>query len=1092
MQKILYLELHINKLSPIGGSSFIELPYSIKIKNAVINVKNQDQHCFAWAITSALCPARIANQPSSYPHYSTLLNLTGIDFPVTLRDIKKFEIMNNISINVYGLESKFENNRTIWEVVGPIRYAEKKLPTHINLLMVNKDCSNEDNNHTCNSGCVNTHYCWIKNLSRLVSNQINKTRHKMYFCDGCLLNFQSEKSLFMHQSHDCNHVYTKMPSTEKKLDKCGKWKPENILRFQSFEKQLKVPFTVYADFESILEPVHTTEPDPKKSYTLNNVKHKPYAFAYIIKCSFDDSLTKYVQYRGTDAAKEFVSRIEHDLRELYNTHLKDFKPMIPLSDVEKNQFKNSKICHICEQPFEQNDVKVRDHCHLTGKYRNAAHSTCNINAFRTPKNYTPIIFHNLSGYDCHMFIKELSNHGDRIDVIAQSKEKYISFTKSIYIHDYVDKDGCIKKKFLKLRFIDSFKFLAASLENLGNGLSVEQFTETRKHFPADDEFDLMRQKGVFPYSFITDFKKMDNSSLPTKNDFYDSLNDEHISNSDYARAERVWQVFNCKNLGQYSDIYLKSDTLLLCDVFENFRNQALAAYQLDPAHYYTLPSFSFDCMLRMTKVDLELLTDVDMIHFFKNGIRGGISQCSERKHVANNKYLPNFDEKEPSSYIMYLDATNLYGHSMSQMLPTSDFQWLSEQEKIDLDVMSIKEDSSEGYVFEVDIYYPQELHDKHSDLPFLAEQIIPPTGTSKIPKLIPNLNDKRKYVIHYRTLQQAIQNGLIVMQTHRVLKFKQSAWLKKYIDFNTELRNKATTKFGKDLFKLLNNAVFGKTMENIENRKDIRLVTHWENKGKKIGAKSLIARPNFKTSSIFTENLVAIHMGRLKLTYNKPIYIGFCILDLSKTVIYDFFYNFVKTKFGTNASLLYTDTDSLILKVYTDDFYQVIAENPEKFDTSNYCNTNIFNIKKSESVLGRMKDEFAGDPIIQFFGTGPKAYYVNSINNEMKKAKGIKKSVINKELNLVDYKRIVERGGLIFRKMKTFKSELHDIYTQIINKVALSHNDDKRYIIPCTTRTLPWGHTDIEFYKTDPDKNLKMLIYIMENLIEDDKDNLRH
>ena len=1084
LEKILYLEVNINKYSPLGGSSYLQLPKCIRSKNAIINVMNDDECCFAWAITSALFPAAtMVGQKTSYPHFSTVLNVTGMNFPVKLRDISKFEKLNNISVNVYGLESSFENGTLNYEVVGPLRYATKKLQRHVNLLLITKDCNikDDDDEHVCDTSCSKSHYCWITDLSRLVSSQISKHHYnKLYFCDGCLIYFISSTALMLHQKNDCKHIYTQTPSVNLKVDKFGKSVPENILKFESIQKQMRVPFVVYADFESVLKPVETVEPNPQNSYTLNSLKHEPYSFAYLIKCSFNDSISKFELYRGNDAAKVFVDRIETDLRHLYNTYLKDIVPMDKLTHDEREDFKTANICNICERPFDNVMEKVKDHCHITGKKRaGAAHSICNLN-YKLP-NFVPIIFHNLSGYDSHMFIKELCRYGDKIDVIAQSKEKYISFTKSIYMHDYIDnKTGQKKRKNLKLRFIDSFKFLSTSLENLGNGLSDSEFKETRKHFVDDNQFSLMRQKGVFPYSYVDSIEKMNNLNLPTKDEFYDQLRDEHISHECYERAKEVWRLFKCKNLGDYSDTYLKSDVLLLCDVFEQFRDTCLKVYKLDPAQYYTLPSLSFDCMLRMTKVELELLTDIDKIHFFQKGIRGGISQCTERKHLANNSHLPNYDHTKPSSYIAYLDATNLYGHSMSQALPSGGFKWLSTREILDLDIMNVDDDSPHGYVLEVDVHYPEELHDAHSDFPFLVENIVPPTEKSKLTKLIPNLNDKKKYVVHYRTLKQVINNGLMVMQTHRILKFDQSKWLKKYVDFNTELRNAATTKFGKDLFKLIINAIFGKTMENVEKRKDIKLITCWNNAAGKVGAAALIARPNFNSRSIFSEDFVAIHMDKVKIIYDKPIYIGFSILDISKTVMYDFFYNFIKKKFGNDASLLYTDTDSLILKVFTDNFYRVIAENPDKFDTSNYPAQNTFNISKSKSVPGKMKDEFPCDPIIGFYGTGAKAYYIKSLNGEMKKAKGIKKSVIEKELHLEDYKRIVEQGGLIFRKMKTFRSVLHDVYTQVINKIALTHSDNKRYVIPSSTKTLPWGHADIDFYNTDPESNIEYALKVIE------------
>lgn len=1057
----------------MGGSSYIKLPKFIENKKAVVNIENQDQYCFAWAVTSALYPANgRTSDVSSYPHYSRVLNLTGMNFPVKLRDISKFEELNNISVNVYGLEKKFENNRVKYDVVGPMRYSEKKLRIHVNLLLISEECNQK---HHCKADCANTHYCWIKDLSRLVSWQISAHEHKKYFCDGCLLYFSNERQLMLHQKNDCNHIYTTTPSTQFRVDKYGKRVSENILKFENFERKMQVPFVVYADFESILKPINTCEPNPERSYINKTFIHEPYSFAYFIKCSFDNSLCKFELYRGSDAAKVFVSRIESDLREIYNKYMKDIIPMVPLTAAERENFENATVCGICERSFEEGDIKVKDHCHLTGKIRfGAAHSICNLN-YKLP-NFVPIIFHNMSGYDSHLFIKELCSHKDRVDVIPQSKEKYISFSKYIYMHDYINNKGEKRNKFLQLRFIDSFKFMSASLENLGENLTDNQMANMRHFFTDNVKFNLMRRKGVFPYSFVDNLEKLNNQNLPSKQEFYDNLNESHISDEDYERAKDVWKLFECQNLGEYSDLYLKSDVLLLSDVFENFREICLEKYKLDPAQYYTAPGLSWDAMLKLTGVELELLTDIDMIHFFKKGIRGGISQCSERKHIANNKYLPNYDPNEPTSFITYLDATNLYGHSMSQFLPTRGFEWLSEREIIDLDVTYISDESPYGYVFEVDIHYPQDLHDLHSDLPFLVENIIPPESKSKLSKLIPNLNDKKRYVVHYRNLKQAIRNGLMVLKTYRVLKFEQSPWLKKYIDLNTEMRNKATNKFEKDQYKLMNNATFGKTMENVDNRKDIKLVTHWESIKKTIGANVLIARPNFKSCAVFSEDFIAIEMDKLKVVYNKPIYIGFCILELSKTVLYNFFYDVIKSKFGDNASLLYTDTDSLIIKIYTDNFYDFIVQNPEKFDTSNYKEGNKFHIPKSPSVLGNMKDEFPEDPIISFYGTGAKAYYIQSVSNELKKAKGVKKSVIKKELTIDDYRKIVERGGLIFRKMNTFKSHLHDIYTEMQNKVALSHHDDKRFVIPNTTKTLPWGHSDIRFFQSEPKQNLEWLL----------------
>ncbi|XP_074029419.1 uncharacterized protein [Leptinotarsa decemlineata] len=1068
-EKILFLEVNINKYSPLEGRSYVKLPQCIQWKKDVVNVRNEDQYCFAWAITSALYPADSrVSELTSYPHFSTVLDVTGMDFPVKVnnKSIEIFEDRNDISINVYGLESTFEKGKMKYEVIGPLRYSQRRLRRHVNLLFITDDSGNG-------------HYCWIKDLSRLVSNQLSAHRQKKYFCDGCLIYFSDERLLLRHNMYDCNYISTTTPTTNLKINKYGRMVAENKLLFENFERQMRVPFVVYADFESVLKPIHVNEPNPESSYTIKTFKHAPYSFAYLIKCSYNDDLSKFVTYRGVDAAQKFVSSIEDDLKEIHENHLRNPKPMDTQTDEEEEQFAAARTCGICNKAFTDGEVKVRDHCHVTGKKRShAAHSKCNLN-FKIP-NFIPIIFHNLSGYDCHLFIKELYRNKERVDVIPQTKEKYISFTKHLFTHSYTDKDGVVRKNYLKMRFIDSYKFMTNSLEKLGANLTSDQCLEMHKHFPQIEKFNLMRQKGVFPYSFVDDIDKLNYPLLPTKNQFYDTLNCEHISETDYDRARNVWNLFECQNLGEYSDLYLKSDVLLLCDIFENFRTTSLEIYNLDPVQYYTAPGLSWDAMLKFTNVELELLTDIDMIHFFQKGIRGGISQCSERKHIANNRFLPNYNPKEPSTFITYLDATNLYGHSMSQPLPTSEFTWLTPNEILNLDVMDVSTDSPYGYVFEVDIHYPQELHDKHSDLPFLVEKIIPPRTQSKTPKLISNLNDKRKYIVHYRNLQQAVKNGLIVMNTHRVLKFKQSCWMKPYIDLNTEMRNRSNNKSVKDFYKLMNNAVYGKTMENVDNRIDVRLVTHWENIKKNIGASTLIAKPNFKNCSIFTDNFVAIQLSRVKVHYDKPLYLGFSILELSKTVMYDFFYGCIKQHFDENVSLLYTDTDSLILKVNTENFYEFIKTNISRFDTSNYSIVNQFNIPVTSSVLGNFKDEFPNDPIMSFYGTGAKAYYVKSVDGEFKKAKGVKRSVIKNELTCEDYQKIVEKGGMIFRKMNSFRSVLHDMYTELKNKDALSYHDDKRFIIPNTTHTLPWGHNDIEFYENDPNENIRWISNIIQ------------
>ena len=409
----------------------------------------------------------------------------------------------------------------------------------------------------------------------------------------------------------------------------------------------------------------------------------------------------------------------------------------------------------------------------------------------------------------------------------------------------------------------------------------------------------------------------------------------------------------------------------------------------------------------MTNIKLELMTDIDMFQFIEKGLRGGISYIANRYGEANNKYMKEYDEKAPSKYIMYLDANNLYGWAMSHYLPTGGFKWLTEKQINNLNLAKYQEDSNKGLILEVDLEYPGELHDLHNDYPLAAEKVKVSTNmlsnyckniagkykisTGLVHKLIPTLGKKEKYVLHYRNLQLYIDLGLKLTKVHRVLEFNQSAWLKQYIDFNTQKRTNAKNSFEKDFFKLMNNSVFGKTMENIRKRVDVRLVTD----GKKL--LKLTAKPTFVSSKIFNENLVAVHKIKETLTLNRPAYIGMCILDLSKTLMYDFHYNYIKQKYGSKAKLLFTDTDSLTYEIEAKDVYSDFWNDKVKFDNSDYPESSPYFDKTNKKVIGKFKDEAAGVPICEFVGLRSKMYsYIKDNQKGGKTAKGIKTNIYKK------------------------------------------------------------------------------------------------
>ena len=380
-------------------------------------------------------------------------------------------------------------------------------------------------------------------------------------------------------------------------------------------------------------------------------------------------------------------------------------------------------------------------------------------------------------------------------------------------------------------------------------------------------------------------KKFEKESLPGKEYFYSELNKEHISDEDYAHAHEVWNTFNIRNLGEYHDLYVQLDTALLADVLESFRDKCLEIYKLDPAYFLTAPGLAWWACLKKTEVELELLTDNNMLMMFEKGIRGGMCQATYRYAKANNKYMKNYDKNKESSFLMYVDANNLYGWAMSKKLPVDGFKWIDDLTMFTEDfIKSYDEESDIGYMLVADVEYPKNLHVLHSDLPFLPERM----KINKCSKLVCNLNNKENYSVHILALKQALNHELKLTKVHSVIEFRQEAWLKPYIDLNTDLRKDAKNEFEKDFYKLMNNSVFGKTIENSRNHRDIRLVTTDDRRNK------LASEPNYHSTKYISKDLLVMEMRKTEVRMNKPISLGQLILDLSKMLMFEFWYDYLK------------------------------------------------------------------------------------------------------------------------------------------------------------------------------------------------------
>ena len=1051
--------LIVTQYRPLAGLTYIPTPPSIASKKAVINVQNRDNRCFMWSVLSCLYPLK--DNPCkvhNYRKYQNTLNFDDISFPVHVKDIPKFE-KNNPEISVNVISQDTDHKGYCVEYLSPERHRRH----HVNLLLLS-------DSHT-------THYVWIKNFSRLLGDR-TKSKKPSFVCCSCLNVFSSQRVLDDHIPNCMTHApqMTVYPDP----DDC-------TLSFGDHDKQHPLKFYLVCDFESFLVPIGNDDdsapidPDDDDVDSNSNSKsksrvideHRVSGYCCYRVTDIPQYQTPPMVYSGLDVMAHFYEHVMSE-SETISEILSQQVPLSPMSDDDKRRHRSAVVCENCHEPFTHTNYKTKHHCHVTGDYLFSACNNCNLQLKHkklkvggkvTNEYFLPIVFHNLKNYDSHFilkhfekrFIQRSNENGkislDNIKIIPLNGERFLQFQLG------------------NLKFLDSFQFLSASLEDLVELLlksGKENFPHTTRHL-GDNEFAFA--KGVYPYSYMTDSSKFDETVLPSIENFYNTLHDEPLSAKDYERAHQIWDFYGIQNLRQYHDHYLKSDVLLLADVFEHFRHDVRQKHALDCLYFPTLPSLSWSMALKHTKVELELITDPEMYLMVENSIRGGISTISNRYAKANNPLLEGYDPDKPTTFITYLDMNNLYGGAQSEPLPVGDFRFLTQDEieQIQLDLESIPEDSPTGYIIDCDLSYPAHLHDKHSDYPLapehltVTEEMLSPfargltfKGWRPMKKLVPNLYDKSHYVTHYRNLQFYIKQGLVLTKIHRVISFTQRSWLKPWIDFCTTQRQNARSEFESDLAKLQANSTYGKTMEQVRNRQNIRLIAD----PKKL--LKAVSKPSYREAKIINPDLVMVRAARQKVHLDKPIAVGFCILELSKLTMYKFFYEYLKPTYGDRCKLLFTDTDSLCCEIETTDLYHDMGKNLDLFDTSNFEPDHPLYSMQNHRVLGKMKSETGSLPPSEFVGLRAKMYSLSCGSKSQKKAKGIKKRYVKNRVQHESFAKVLKNTKKVTKaKFRQFKSTNHVVNTVQMNKLCLSALDDKRYILDDGMSTIAYGHIDL-------------------------------
>ena len=833
-----------------------------------------------------------------------------------------------------------------------------------------------------------------------------------------------------------------------------------------------------------------------------------------------------------------------------------------LQTARRANFKIGDVCKLPEKVVEalaanfstQSQLApfVRDHCHITGKFRGAAHSVCNT---RLGHRHTPVMFHNARGYDSHFLVQALAEMLDpssvhfhppmkklRLDAIAENSQRL----KCLTIGEF--------------RILDSFQHLPASLDSQLKNLSEGDLVSLRDLASDGESLALVRSKLPFPYEWFDGLHRLSEPIPESVDDFRsevslgmasqaeielltticaaigrdfeellsilaDSTDEEipHALRSDLLtesakhsasmrlpelrrasstvlcmrRLEAVKAKFGLQTFGELHDLYLQVDVYGLADVFEAYRAMAMHEYGLDPVGFVSSPAMFWKAMLKKTEARLELLCDVEKYTFVERAKRGGLCMITQRSVEANNEYLEHYDPDAPSTYIRYLDANNLYGWAMSQPLPLRGFAFEDPHDDVERWVAHILESDwmgASGAFFEVTMDYPEEIHDAHYDFPLAPDNIkvekklLSPFSCSLLDnyvatkKLVPHLGPRVRYVCHAGTLQLYLQEGMRLRKVHKVLRFEQSTWLKGWIDHNTVLRAAATSEFARDFFKLANNSVFGKSMEDVRNRTVCHLVTTREQFIKRC------SQPSFDRVLEFGNAHFRIVLNRRRLTVlDRPIYAGAAVMELAKKNMYEFHYRQFIPKFGReNVRLCMTDTDSLVYFISSGEFQQKMMELLPLMDTSNFPKAHPFFSNTNKKVVGKMKVETGALEIIKFVAAGVKNYaFTCGPGLETKHLKGISKCVQKHLLSFSDWVNTSSQDARITRVPVTrLQAVSHNMYTVSSSKLALRFRDTKRFWAKDGS-SLPLGHfrsrepesKDFEFEEFDEEFLQAMAAY---------------
>ena len=728
IQGINNLKIYFHKTNPINGRTYIKFPIRT---NAVLNIQNNDSYCFLWSILAYIHPVnKDPHRVSKYIPYQIELNINNIDFTngMKITDIDKFENLNNqLSINVLEYTTEDDNDY-------------KLVPLYIS--------KNIENRRIVDLILYKNHYILLKKLHVFIGKHDDS-----FVCRNCLSSYSVQSELITHKRLCVNKnksVY--IPAKE------------SHIIWNKYYQKMPIYSIIIADFEARNEPINNQDnvisktidvckqiPTCNGLYVINKINDMPIKMDYC-KSTFGDNNVKWFLNK--------INNIEFQMSEFFKQNL---KPIITTKS--KKLFLKANICWLCDINFVNINEKVRHYCKMTGRCLGAAHQSCidYINKVNLHK-FIPVLYHNFSKYDCHMFFNELINASPNkfnLGVIPRNTEEYMSVNY-----------GCIK-------FLDSMRFLSASLEKLTESLNDIDYIHLKNHFP--NHWMLLENKLAYPYEFyktLEDYEKPIDELLRAGKDAYFSKTANKIPDQkEIDRTNEIIKIYNIKNGTELTELYCKADIILLADIFEKFINVSKTEFGINPFYHISLPGTTWFNGLKYTKIQLELIKNVDLFQMFESGIRGGISGIFDDRYI----------ESDNNTKILHVDMNNLYGFAMLFHLPTGNFQIYENNsitESFIDKVLNTHDCNNVGYVLIVDLIYPDIIEYKSKNFPFCPENktINPDNYTEYMKehkpqphrptsKLICDQTNKEYYIVHYRNLKFYLRMGMIINKVHRIISF---------------------------------------------------------------------------------------------------------------------------------------------------------------------------------------------------------------------------------------------------------------------------------------------------------------------------------